>query len=119
MAMRRRCSVRVDAEFGGCDPAARGFFHFETRAGIHAAQSVDQGLGRSSSVEQSTDSHVAADTGEGVEVTDFHQSICGRASAAGARQEKSTIPETGVSAGFTSTTLAPEALARCTSPAAG
>src|SRR5581483_1017621 len=123
MAVFGRCGrIRAHAEFGRGHAAANGFRDFKLGAGFQAAQGLDQGLRRSPGVQQSADGHVAADSRKGVEVADFHSvwfTSSGKASAAGARQVKATILETGVSAGFTSTTLAPEAWARCTSPAAG
>ena len=44
---------------------------------------------------------------------------CGSAMVAEARQERSTISDTGVSATLISTTFAPADCANCTSPAAG
>ena len=62
----------MHAKFRCGDAAADGFLDLEPRAGIEAMQSCEERIGGSPGVEQSADSHVAADPGEGVEVADFH-----------------------------------------------
>jgi len=95
------------------------FFEVKLSFEIQAVERVQQGLGGCAGVEQRADGHVAADSGEGVEVTDLHAAISGRIWAAGPRREMSTIGEIAVFSMLISMTRAPADLARSTRPAAG
>jgi len=72
MAVFGGSGVRMHAKFRRGDSAAGGLLDLVARAGFQAVKSVEERVGGSPGVEQSTDSHVAADPGKGVEVADLH-----------------------------------------------
>ena len=100
-------------------PPRRVFSTEKSRAMSRARSASQQRRRRGSRIDQRADGHIAADAGERVEIADFHDSSCGRISAAVPRSDASTRCETGVSAILISTTRAPLDFASSASPAAG
>lgn len=77
-------------ELRGRNAAAHGFLDLEPRAGIEAMQGLEKRFGRSAGVQQSADSHVAADAGECVEVANSHARLRAAAGAAAVDSDDSS-----------------------------
>src|ERR1041385_204408 len=119
MPVCARAAVRPDTELRRGHAPARSFLDFETGSCIQASERIEHSRGRRTGVDESADGHIAANSRKCVQITDLHDSNCGKISAAGPRSDASTKGESGVSAMLISTTFAPADFARFANPAAG
>ncbi len=63
---------RANAELGGADAAAHGLLELKLRAGLKRRQALDDAFGAGARVGERAHQHVAADSGECVQVAESH-----------------------------------------------